>query len=150
MPNIGPAAARPANPTARSVAYLGATIKVKGTVSAEEDLHIEGNVEGTITLDGHRLTVGTSGQLQSEITAREVIIHGKIVGNVLAHERVEIKKVGCVVGDIVTARISVEEGAHFKGHIEIHRPSPRASSEPRDVPVPVPVPVSVPVPVEVH
>jgi cytoskeletal protein CcmA (bactofilin family) len=117
-------------------------MKVNGTISGEEDLQIDGKIEGLIALEGHRLTVGTNGQLKSEISAREVVVHGKVMGNVHAHERVEIKKDGSVVGDIMTARISIEDVAHFKGRIEIQRGAPQIPSEPTDI--------SVPISVEVH
>ena len=76
-------------------------------------------VEGPITLRGHGLTVGPGAQLTSEVHAAQATIYGKIVGNLHARERVDIKKDGSVIGDIATARISIEDGAHFKGRIEI-------------------------------
>jgi cytoskeletal protein CcmA (bactofilin family) len=112
---------RPAAPAARSLACLGPTITVKGQISSEEDLQIDGKVEGPISLKGHRLTVGRTAQLNSEINAREVVVYGNVSGNLRSRDRVEIKKDGQVVGDITTTRISIEEGAYFKGHIEIER-----------------------------
>jgi cytoskeletal protein CcmA (bactofilin family) len=112
---------RPSAPTARTLACLGATIVVKGEIHSDEDLQIDGKVEGNISLQGHRLTVGRTAQLNSEITAREVIVYGNAAGNLRARDRVEIKKDGQVIGDITTTRISIEEGAYFKGHIEIER-----------------------------
>lgn len=111
----------PVNVAARSLACLGPTIVVKGEISSEEDLQIDGKVEGPISLKGHRLTVGRTAQLNSEINAREVIVYGNASGNLKARDRVEIKKDGQVIGDITTTRISIEEGAYFKGHIEIER-----------------------------
>ena len=111
----------PSNVAARSLACLGPTIVVKGEISSEEDLQIDGKVEGPISLKGHRLTVGRTAQLNSEINAREVIVYGNASGNLRARDRVEIKKDGQVIGDITTTRISIEEGAYFKGHIEIER-----------------------------
>lgn len=116
-PSTRPSAVPPAN----TAALLGASVHVKGHISGAEDLQIDGKVEGPVTLDGQRLTVGRSGQLQSEIHAREVVVYGKVTGNVQAKDRVEIKKDGSVVGDISTARISIEDGAYFKGRIEIER-----------------------------
>jgi cytoskeletal protein CcmA (bactofilin family) len=92
---------------------------VKGEITSDEDLQIDGRVEGPVSLRGNRLTVGRSGQLNSEVTAREVIVYGNVSGNLRARDRVEIKKDGRVIGDIATARISIEDGAYFKGHIEI-------------------------------
>jgi cytoskeletal protein CcmA (bactofilin family) len=120
-PVNAPAGNRPSSPSARTLACLGSTIVVKGEISSDEDLQIDGKVEGPISLHGHRLTVGRTGNLNSEITAREVIVYGNASGNLRARDRVEIKKDGQVIGDITTARISIEEGAYFKGHIEIER-----------------------------
>jgi cytoskeletal protein CcmA (bactofilin family) len=84
-------AARPSAPSARSVACLGETIEVKGKISGEEDLQVDGKVEGPISLQGQRLTVGRTGKLNSEVTAREVVVYGNVHGNVRASDRVEIK-----------------------------------------------------------
>ena len=120
-PVNAPAGNRPSVPTARTLACLGSTIMVKGEISSDEDLQIDGKVEGNISLRGHRLTVGRTAQLNSEINAREVIVYGSASGNLRARDRVEIKKDGQVIGDIATTRISIEEGAYFKGRIEIER-----------------------------
>ena len=120
-PVNAPAGIRPSTPLARTLALLGPTIVVKGEITSDEDLQIDGRVEGPVSLRGHRLTVGRSGQLSSEVTAREVIVYGNASGNLRARDRVEIKKDGQVIGDITTTRISIEEGAYFKGHIEIER-----------------------------
>ncbi len=108
-------------PAARNLACLGSTIVVKGEITSEEDLQIDGKVEGNISLRGNRLTIGRGAQLNSEINAREIIVYGSASGNLRARDRVEIKKDGQVIGDITTARISVEDGAYFKGRIEIER-----------------------------
>ena len=120
-PMNAPAGNRPSSPMARTLACLGSTIVVKGEITSDEDLQIDGKVEGPISLRGHRLTVGRSAQLNSEITAREVVVYGNAAGNLRARDRVEIKKDGQVIGDITTTRISIEDGAYFKGHIEIER-----------------------------
>ena len=128
---------RPSTPTARTLACLGSTIIIKGEISSDEDLEIDGKVEGPISLRGHRLTVGRAAQLKSEITAREVIVYGNVFGNLRARDRVEIKKDGQVIGDITTARISIEDGAYFKGRIEIERTqsSTQESKETEKIPV---------------
>jgi cytoskeletal protein CcmA (bactofilin family) len=113
---------RPGTPAARSLACIGSSLEIKGRITAEEDLQIDGKVEGPVSIRGHRLTIGRSGQLNSEITSRELVVFGKITGNVNATDRVEIKKDGAVIGDIQTTRISIEDGAIFKGRIEIDRP----------------------------
>ena len=120
-PLNAPAVNRPSNPTAHTLACLGATIVVKGEISSDEDLQIDGKVDGPVSLRGHRLTVGRTAQLNSEITAREVIVYGNASGNLRVRDRVEIKRDGQVIGDITTARISIEDGAYFKGRIEIER-----------------------------
>jgi cytoskeletal protein CcmA (bactofilin family) len=124
-----PAGIRPSTPLARTLALLGSTIVVKGEISSDEDLQIDGRVEGPVSLRGNRLTVGRSGQLSSEVTAREVIVYGNVSGNLRARDRVEIKKDGRVIGDIATARISIEDGAYFKGHIEIEHTQSSAAPE---------------------
>jgi len=105
--------------SARGGARLGASIQIKGEVTGTEDLQIDGIVEGPIRLKGHELTVGPAAQLTSEIHAGDVVAFGKIMGNVHARGRVDIKKDGSITGDISSARISIEDGAYFKGRIEI-------------------------------
>jgi cytoskeletal protein CcmA (bactofilin family) len=121
--------ARQSAPTARNVACLGESIEVKGKISGEEDLQVDGKVEGPIALQGQRLTVGRTGHLNSEVIAREVVVYGKVHGNLRASDRVEIKKDGSVTGDVITARISIEDGAFFKGRIEIERGKQASSKE---------------------
>jgi cytoskeletal protein CcmA (bactofilin family) len=120
-PVNAPAMIRPTTPAARTLACIGSTIVVKGEITSDEDLQIDGKVDGPISLRGHRLTVGRTANLNSEINAREVIVYGNASGNLRARDRVEIKKDGQVIGDITTTRISIEDGAYFKGHIEIER-----------------------------
>src|SRR5271170_1964125 len=88
---------RPSGPTARNLACLGSTLKIKGEISGDEDLQIDGKVEGPISLPGHRVTIGRTAQLSSEVTAREVIVYGTATGNIRARDRVEIKKDGEVL-----------------------------------------------------
>ncbi len=119
VPFSAPSTSRLATPSTRSSARLGASLQIKGHITGTEDLQIDGTIDGPITLRGHQLTVGSSAQLNSEIHAGEVIVFGKVVGNVHARERVDVKTNGSIIGDISTARISIEDGAHFKGRIEI-------------------------------
>jgi cytoskeletal protein CcmA (bactofilin family) len=114
-------ATRSSTPNSRDVASLGANLVVKGDITGSEDLQIGGTVEGSISLQGQRLTIGPTAKLNSEVHAREVVVYGSVEGNLDAHDRVEIKKDGSVIGDITTARISIEDGAYFKGKIEIDR-----------------------------
>jgi cytoskeletal protein CcmA (bactofilin family) len=127
---IGPgASSRPGNSVARNLSFLGPSLEIKGKLSGDEDLQIDGKVEGPISLQGQKLIAGRSAQLHSEIAAREVVVYGKVQGNVRAQDRVEIKKDGSVLGDITTARISIEDGAYFKGRIEIERSKTLAVDE---------------------
>ena len=118
---------RPGTPAARSLACIGASLEIKGRINAEEDLQIDGKVEGPVSVRGQRLTVGRSGQLNSEVSARELVVFGKVINS---SDRVEIKKDGAVIGDIQTTRISIEDGAIFKGRIEIDRPGSKPASVP--------------------
>jgi cytoskeletal protein CcmA (bactofilin family) len=104
---------------AKGSARIGSGLQIKGQITGTEDLQIDGKVDGPISLRGHGLTVGSAAQLNSEIHAREVVVYGKVVGNVHARDRVDVKSDGSVIGDISTARISIEDGAQFKGRIEI-------------------------------
>jgi cytoskeletal protein CcmA (bactofilin family) len=121
--------ARMAVPSPRSSARIGASLKITGSVTGEEDLQIDGKVEGPVTIRGS-LIVGSSGQLSAGVTAREVAVYGKVSGNVDARDRVEIKRDGAVIGDIQTARISIEDGAIFKGRIEIGRSVQNQTTKP--------------------
>jgi cytoskeletal protein CcmA (bactofilin family) len=119
LPGAGSSAARLGAPNPRGGARLGASLEIKGQISGEEDLQIDGKVTGAISLNGHELTVGPAALLHSEIQAGDLIVSGKVVGNVHARGRVDIKKDGSITGDVSSARISIEDGAHFKGRIEI-------------------------------
>ena len=110
-----------AAPPAGSSARLGASLRVKGEISGNEDLHVDGVVEGLIQLDDRKLTVGMSAKLTADVIAREIVVYGSIKGNLRAKDKIEIKKDGSVVGDLTTARIMIEDGAYFKGAIEIDR-----------------------------
>ena len=138
-----PATARPSVPTARNMSCLGAGIEIKGRVSGNEDLQIDGKVEGPIALHGQKLTIGHTGKVNSEVNARDVVVYGDITGNLHAQDRVEIKKDASVVGDIKATRISIEDGAYCKGRIEIDRGRSHsaglATPEPENVNALVPV-----------
>ncbi|MGB2897998.1 MAG: polymer-forming cytoskeletal protein [Candidatus Acidiferrum sp.] len=129
VPFSAPSASRLGSSASRSSARLGASIQIKGQVSGDEDLQIDGKVDGPISLRGHELIVGSTAQLNSEIHAGEVVVAGKVLGNVHARGRVDIKKDGSVTGDISTARISIEDGAHFKGRIEIDPTKSQAAAD---------------------
>jgi cytoskeletal protein CcmA (bactofilin family) len=120
---------RPTNPTARNVSFLGPTMEINGQISGDEDLQIDGRVQGPISLQGKRLIAGRTAQLTSEIIAAEVIVYGKVTGNLLADDRIEIKKDASVIGDITSQRVMIEDGAHFKGSVEIERGKSQAAEE---------------------
>lgn len=100
---------------------FGRSLTVKGDVSGNEDLMILGQFEGTINVQGHCLTIGPEGKVKAEIQAARVVIHGSVHGNITVRERAEIYKTGHVVGDLIAPGISIEDGAYFKGKIEILR-----------------------------
>jgi cytoskeletal protein CcmA (bactofilin family) len=123
-----PAPSRSIGSSSSSAGRLGASLQVKGEIVGGEDLQIDGIVHGPVSLNGHELIVGPTAQLNSEIRAGEVVVYGKVVGNVHAQGRVDIRKDGSIVGDIVCARISIEDGANFKGRIEIDPAKTRAAA----------------------
>jgi cytoskeletal protein CcmA (bactofilin family) len=115
-------ATRPLDATADCPrAWLGSSLHVNGEITGTEDMLIDGLVEGVIHLDERRLTVGTTARLTADIDARDVVVYGYVKGNVHATGRIEIKKDGSVVGNLTTAQIMIEDGADFKGSIEIDR-----------------------------
>jgi cytoskeletal protein CcmA (bactofilin family) len=115
------AASSAAVPTGEQ-ATIGKSLFVKGEVSGSESLYVDGKVEGSINLPGNRVTVGRNGQVAANITAREVVVLGKVRGNVHASDRVDIRSEGSLTGDVAAARISIEDGAYFKGGIDIRKP----------------------------
>ena len=114
--------------TARGVgqAVLGKNVTVKGQITSREDLTIDGEVEGTVECQEHRLTIGPNARVQAALKAREIVIHGNIQGNVEATDKVDLKKEAKLVGDIKTTRITIEDGAYFKGSIDITKVAPPA------------------------
>jgi len=105
----------------RATARLGSSLRVKGEISGDEDLHIDGTVEGAVQLGEGKLTVGATANVTADIIAREVVVCGNVKGIVRAKGKIEIKKDGSVIGDLTTAQIIIEDGAYFKGSIEIDR-----------------------------
>jgi len=123
-------------------ATIGKSLVVKGEISGSESLYIDGKVEGSINLPGNRVTVGRNGQVAATIMAREIVVLGKIRGNCQASDRVDIRAEGSLTGDVIAARISIEDGAFFKGGIDIRKPG----NDAKNAPVPPP-PVATPEPV---
>ena len=122
-----PQAPPPAPP--RPAASIGASMHVKGEISTREELLVDGEVEGT--LESHSLlTVGSNGKVRANIKAREVVIFGSVRGNVEVVEKIAIREQGSLVGDIKAAGISIDDGAYFKGSIDIVRPEPKVPARP--------------------
>ncbi len=118
-----PAAPRPVATTTSTSdqATIGKSLVIKGEVTGSESLYIDGRVEGSINLSGNRVTVGRNGVVSANINAREIVVLGKVRGNLTASDRVDIRSDGSLTGDVVAARISIEDGAFFKGGIDIRK-----------------------------
>lgn len=121
-------------------AIIGKSVVLKGQIYGREDLTIDGEVEGTVELQEHRLTIGPNGKVVATIKAREIVVLGTVHGNVEAREKIDIRKEAKVIGDIRTARIVIEDGAYFKGSIDIVRAeAPKPAAQPAAAPKPQPV-----------
>ena len=143
-PTPEPLAARPAPPappvvepadsrasvtsttTSGEQATIGKSLFIKGEITGSESLFVDGKVEGSINLSGNRVTIGRNGQVAANITAREIVVLGKVRGNVSATDRVDIRAEGSLNGDVSAARISIEDGAFFKGGIDIRKPESKS------------------------
>jgi len=126
----------PIHDTARgNAAVLGKSVIVKGQIFSREDLTIDGEVDGSLELQEHRLTIGPNGKVVASVKAREVIVLGTLHGNVETSDKIEIRKDAKLVGDIKTARIVIEDGAYFKGNVDILRAE---VSRPGSAPAPKP------------
>ena len=122
-------------------ATIGRTLVIKGELSGAEALYIDGRVEGKISLPDHRVTIGRNGSAQANITAREVVVMGKVSGNIDCSDRVDIRSEGSVTGDVTTMRISVEDGAMLKGGIQVRsgeQKQHQAQSQPKPAEAPKP------------
>ena len=126
-------------------AAIGKSVVVKGQIYSREDLFVDGEVEGTIEVQEHRLTVGPNGRVKANVKARNVIIHGTMHGNVEASEKIDIRKEAKIVGDLRTSRVVIEDGAYFKGGVDIVRQeAPRAPAPDPPKPAAAPPPESKP------
>jgi cytoskeletal protein CcmA (bactofilin family) len=110
-------------------ATIGKSLVIKGEVTGSESLYIDGRVEGSINLSGNRVTVGRNGVVSANINAREIVVLGKVRGNLTASDRVDIRSDGSLTGDVVAARISIEDGAFFKGGIDIRKAGQKPNGE---------------------
>ena len=113
-------------------ATIGKSLVIKGEVTGSESLYIDGRVEGSIQLAGNRVTIGRNGQVSANINAREVVVLGKVRGNLNASDRVDIRNEGSLTGDVVAQRISIEDGAFFKGGIDIRKPGQQQKSDSKE------------------
>jgi len=126
-----PEPTRVETPRAVDVATIGKSVVVRGELSGSEDLYVDGEVEGSISLRGQSLTIGPHGRVRASLEARNVIVHGRVDGNVNASDRVDLRKSVSLTGDISTARVAIEDGAYFKGTIDIQKPEPAPRVEPK-------------------
>jgi cytoskeletal protein CcmA (bactofilin family) len=123
---------RPVATAISDQATIGKSLVIKGEVTGSESLYIDGRVEGSINLSGNRVTIGRNGVVAANISAREIVVLGKVRGNLTASDRVDIRSDGSLTGDVVAARISIEDGAFFKGGIDI-RKAGKTDSKPEEV-----------------
>jgi len=119
-------------PKTAEFAHIGKSVIIKGELSGSEDLYVDGQVEGSIELSGNRLIIGPHGQVRANVNAKGVIVQGKLEGNIRASERAELSKSAVVVGDIATQRVAIEEGAYFKGKVDIQRETAKADGAKTD------------------
>jgi cytoskeletal protein CcmA (bactofilin family) len=113
-------------PKSGEFALIGMSVVIKGELSGSEDLYLDGQVEGSIELRDHNLTVGPNGNVKANVSAKGVVVQGKLEGSVTASERVELRQSAVVTGDVMTQRISIEEGAFLKGKVDIQKASGKA------------------------
>jgi cytoskeletal protein CcmA (bactofilin family) len=130
----------------RDKVNIGKSVVIKGELSGSEDLTIEGHCEGRIELRDNVLTIGPNGKIRAEVFAKSVIVLGEVVGNVTASEKVDIRDNGSVDGDIVSPRVAIAEGAHFRGSVDMQRsgakPAPAVVAKPESRPAAQPQPVA--------
>jgi cytoskeletal protein CcmA (bactofilin family) len=117
-------------PKTAEFAHIGKSVIIKGELSGSEDLYVDGQVEGSIELSGNKLIIGPHGQVRANVNAKGVIVQGKLEGNIHASERAELTKSAIAVGDIVTQRVAIEEGAYFKGKVDIQREMSKTDGKP--------------------
>lgn len=138
---VPPLNARPAPKAAASSARngtrIGNSISIKGDIIGDEDIYLDGIIEGAIKLESHTLTIGPNGNVQADVSARSVILLGNLKGNVRASGHVEIRRTGSFEGDILASRIIMEDGAGFRGSIDITKPKKAQVVPSRNKPVPV-------------
>lgn len=115
--------------TTAEQATIGRSLVIKGEVSGSEPLYIDGRVEGTINLSDNRVTIGRNGSVAANVTAREVVVMGKLQGNVTVTDRVDIRAEGALTGDVVAHRLSIEDGAFFKGSVDLKKSEQKMNTD---------------------
>jgi cytoskeletal protein CcmA (bactofilin family) len=123
-------------PKSGEFAHIGKSVVIKGELSGSEDLYIDGTVEGSIQLQGNNLVIGPNGEVRADVNAKGVEIHGKLEGNIRATDSAELRKTAVILGDITTQRIAIEDGAYFKGKVDVQRELPKSNSAPTAKPEP--------------
>ena len=124
----------------KDIVNIGKSVVIKGELNGSEDLTIEGHVEGTIQLRDHVLTIGPNGRIKAQVFAKSVIVLGEVTGNVTASDKVDIRDGGSVDGDIISPRVAIAEGAHFRGSVDMQRKGqpqrPAEAAKPAAAPAP--------------
>jgi cytoskeletal protein CcmA (bactofilin family) len=108
-------------PQGKELATIGKSVVIKGELSGSEDLYVDGQIDGAIDLRNHSLTVGPNGNVKANISAKAIVIQGKVDGSLTASDRLDLRKSAVVTGDVTTQRIAIEEGAFLKGKVDIQR-----------------------------
>jgi cytoskeletal protein CcmA (bactofilin family) len=128
----------------KDLVNIGKSVVIKGELNGSEDLTIEGNVEGTIHLRDHVLTIGPNGRIKAQVFAKSVIVLGEVTGNVTATDKVDIRDNGSVDGDIISPRVAIAEGAHFRGSVDMQRKGAQQQPQPQVQPATKPAATPAP------
>jgi cytoskeletal protein CcmA (bactofilin family) len=132
----------------KDIVNIGKSVVIKGELNGSEDLTIEGHVEGTIQLRDHVLTIGPNGRIKAQVFAKAAIVLGEVTGNITATDKVDIRENGSVDGDIISPRVAIAEGAHFRGSVDMQRkggaPQPKADGKPAQPSTPAQAPGAQP------
>lgn len=132
----------------KDIVNIGKSVVIKGELNGSEDLTIEGHVEGTIQLREHVLTIGPNGRIEAQVFAKSVIVLGEVTGNVTASDKVDIRDNGSVDGDIVSPRVAIAEGAHFRGSVDMQRKGGAPAQTPGAKPAPPQAAAAAPQPAQ--
>ena len=117
-------------PGTAEFAHIGKSVVIKGELSGSEDLYVDGTVEGSIELQGNNLVIGPNGHVRANVNAKGVVVQGKLDGNIRASERTELRKTAVAVGEIITQRVAIEDGAYFKGKVDIQKEAAKPNPQP--------------------